>query len=97
MTSTVVDLWRMLADYDSRTVVRLDDCDVTDDVCTTPLVSPSADQFVSRNIQNPARTRMNKSSKVAAVAATQSCRCCAYIFPGVKNVPVDVSAHAPYM
>ena len=24
-------------------------------------------------------------------------RCSAYIFPGVKNVPVDVSAHARYM
>ena len=23
--------------------------------------------------------------------------CCAYIFPGVKKVPVDVSAHARYM
>ena len=24
-------------------------------------------------------------------------RCRAYVFPGVKNVPVDVSAHARYM
>ena len=24
-------------------------------------------------------------------------RCRAYIFPGVKNVPADVSAHAQYM
>ena len=53
----------------------LDDCDVTDDVCITLLVAPSADQFVSRNIQNPARTLLDKGSKVIPVAATQSCRC----------------------
>ncbi|KAK2156063.1 hypothetical protein NP493_2005g00006 [Ridgeia piscesae] len=47
MTSTVVDLWRMLADYDSRTVVRLDDCDVTDDQCATywPTDEGTAQQF----------------------------------------------------
>ncbi|KAI0209848.1 Receptor-type tyrosine-protein phosphatase kappa [Lamellibrachia satsuma] len=31
MTTTVVDLWRLLYDHESRTVVMLDDCDVTDD------------------------------------------------------------------
>ncbi|KAI0231380.1 Receptor-type tyrosine-protein phosphatase mu, partial [Lamellibrachia satsuma] len=34
MTATVVDMWRLLNDHESRTVVMLDDCDVTDDECT---------------------------------------------------------------
>ncbi|KAI0209847.1 Receptor-type tyrosine-protein phosphatase mu [Lamellibrachia satsuma] len=33
MTTTVVDLWRLLYDHESRTVVMLDDNDVTDDQC----------------------------------------------------------------
>ena len=32
MTNTVIDMWRLLADHESCTVVMLDDCDVTDDV-----------------------------------------------------------------
>jgi len=53
MTSTVVDLWRMLADYDSRTVVMLDNCDVTNDVCKTLLVLPSVDQLmILSKVQN---------------------------------------------
>ena len=32
MTATVVDLWRLLNDHESRTVVMLDHSDVTDDV-----------------------------------------------------------------
>ena len=34
MTATVVDMWRLLNDHESRTVVMLDDSDVTDDVRT---------------------------------------------------------------
>ncbi|KAI0230738.1 Receptor-type tyrosine-protein phosphatase mu [Lamellibrachia satsuma] len=33
MTATVVDMWRLLNDHESRTVVMLDDSDVTDDQC----------------------------------------------------------------
>ena len=32
MTATVVDLWRLLNDHESRTVVMLDHSDVTGDV-----------------------------------------------------------------
>ncbi|KAI0218665.1 hypothetical protein LSAT2_029625, partial [Lamellibrachia satsuma] len=33
MAATVVDMWRLLNDHESRTVVMLDDSDVTDDEC----------------------------------------------------------------
>ena len=55
MTTTVVDMWRLLADHESRTVVMLDDSDVADDVRTQPLVSPPVGETVSRNIQGTAR------------------------------------------
>ncbi|KAK2175548.1 hypothetical protein NP493_723g02053 [Ridgeia piscesae] len=47
MESTVVDLWRLLADHESRTVVMLDDCDISDDQCATywPLEEGTAQQF----------------------------------------------------
>ena len=32
MTTTVVDMWRLLNDHESRAVIMLDDNDVTDDV-----------------------------------------------------------------
>ncbi|KAK2191690.1 hypothetical protein NP493_48g07132 [Ridgeia piscesae] len=35
MTATVVDLWRLLNDHESRTVVMLDHSDVTDDECAS--------------------------------------------------------------
>ncbi|KAI0209894.1 Receptor-type tyrosine-protein phosphatase kappa [Lamellibrachia satsuma] len=47
MTTTVVDMWRLLADHESRTVVMLDDSDVTDDQCSTywPTKEGTTQQF----------------------------------------------------